>query len=88
MFSAEVAAGINLFDVLAHTHDMAVPAGISVVCPDELWDAALDAARVVIGPDRDLRHYAPDHYAPDVPAGTSASAKPRFLAYLGRSATV
>src|SRR2546425_134024 len=51
---------INLFDVLAHTWDIAAAAGVVVECPDELWSAGLEAARTVIGPGRDPRQYAPE----------------------------
>ncbi len=57
-FGAADAAGINAFDVLGHTWDVAEATGQRVECPDELWAAGLDAARLVIGPDRDQAHYA------------------------------
>ena len=78
-FSADHAAGINLFDVAAHTWDIAVATGTRFECPDDIWDAALDAARSVIGPDRDARHYAPA-----IACSLTAPVRDRFLAYLGR----
>jgi hypothetical protein len=44
---------INLFDVLAHTWDIAVATGVVLDCADDLWQAGLDTARVVIRPGRD-----------------------------------
>ena len=78
-FSAELAAGINLFDVLAHTWDFATAAGVPLRCGDDLWRAGLRAARTVIGPSRDLRHYAAE-----LPVSAAAPAQQQFLAYLGR----
>jgi len=79
-FGAADAAGINAFDVLGHTWDLAEATGQRVTCPDELWAAGLDAARLVIGPNRDLTHYAAE-----VPATGDATPMARFLAYLGRN---
>lgn len=79
-FPASLAAGINLFDVLAHTWDIAIATGVTVQCSDDLWDAGLDAARMVIGSSRDVRHYAAE-----VPVSVAASPRQRFLAFLGRS---
>jgi len=78
-FPAEMAAGINLFDALAHTWDIATATGVTLRCDDDLWTAGLDAARLVIGPSRDARHYAPE-----IPVGANASPRQRFLAFLGR----
>jgi uncharacterized protein (TIGR03086 family) len=78
-FPASLAAGINLFDTLAHTWDIATAAGVILHCDDDLWTAGLDAARIVIGPSRDTRHYAPE-----IPLGANASPRQRFLAFLGR----
>ncbi len=78
--SAEATIGLNLTDVLAHTWDIATAIRVTLVCNDELWVAALDAARVVIGPDRDERHYGPEPaIEPD------ALSRRRFLAFLGRA---
>ena len=44
-FPASLAAGINLFDVLAHTWDIAAATGVTLECPDDLWQAGLEAAR-------------------------------------------
>jgi uncharacterized protein (TIGR03086 family) len=41
-FPASLAAGINLFDVLAHTWDIAAATGVVLECPDELWQAGLE----------------------------------------------
>jgi uncharacterized protein (TIGR03086 family) len=79
-FPAETAAGINLFDALAHGSDVARPTGASFACPDAVWTAGLVAARAVIGPDRDARHYDPEIAVPaDAPPSV------RLLAFLGRS---
>lgn len=79
-FSASAAAGINLFDVLAHTWDVAEPIRLSFPCPDELWDAGLRAAKGVIGSNRD-----PTHYGPRLSTSVDAGPRERFLAYLGRA---
>lgn len=78
-FPADLAAGINLFDVLAHTWDVATATGVPLRCGDDLWTAGLHAARTVIGPSRDLRHYAAE-----IPVSAAASPQQQFLAYLGR----
>jgi uncharacterized protein (TIGR03086 family) len=78
-FPADLAAGINLFDVLAHTWDVAVATGRRVDGADELWAAGLAAATAVIGPARDLAHYAPE-----LRSGAHDPADLRFLRYLGR----
>jgi uncharacterized protein (TIGR03086 family) len=79
-FPAGLAAGINLFDVLAHTWDIAAATGVTLECPDELWQAGLEAARAVIGPGRD-----PRQYAPEIPVAAAASPRQRFLAFTGRA---
>jgi uncharacterized protein (TIGR03086 family) len=79
-FPASLAAGINLFDVLAHTWDIAAPTGIALECTDDLWQAALEAAQAVIGPGRD-----PRQYAPEIPVAAAASPRQRFLAFTGRA---
>jgi uncharacterized protein (TIGR03086 family) len=79
-FPASLAAGINLFDVLAHTWDIAMATGVALRCPDDLWLEGLDAARTVIGVSRDSRHYAPE-----IPAAPGATPMRRFLAFLGRA---
>lgn len=79
-FPADLAAGLNLFDVLAHTWDISIATGATMPCGDDLWHAGLDAARIVIGPRRDERHYAPE-----VPVTAIASPRQRFLAFLGRT---
>ena len=80
-FTAEQAAGINLFDLLAHGWDIGQAVGVSFVCPDTAWDAGLSTAERVIGEQRD-----PRHYAPELPAPPGASTQIRFLRYLGRAA--
>jgi uncharacterized protein (TIGR03086 family) len=79
-FPADLAAGINLFDVLAHTWDVATATGTELWCDDELWIAGLDAARAVIGPGRD-----PRQYAAEITTGPDASPRRRFLGFLGRA---
>jgi uncharacterized protein (TIGR03086 family) len=78
-FPASLAAGINFFDVLAHTWDIAAATGIVLECPDDLWSAGLETARTVIGPGRDSRQYAPE-----IPVTAAASPRQRFLAFTGR----
>lgn len=80
-FTAEQAAGINLFDLLAHGWDIAQPTGAAFACPDGTWETGLDAARHVIGERRD-----PVHYAPELPTPPDAPSRVRFLRYLGRAA--
>ena len=78
-FDAETAAGINLVDVLAHGWDISPLQDRRFDCANELWRVGLAAARALIGPHRDLRHYGPE-----VVAGPDATSQERFLAYLGR----
>jgi uncharacterized protein (TIGR03086 family) len=78
-FPAPLAAGINLFDALTHAWDVSVATGIELDCPDEVWDAALQVARVVVSP-RDLRHYAPEQMA-----AVDAPPAAQLLAFLGRT---
>jgi uncharacterized protein (TIGR03086 family) len=78
-FPASLAAGINLFDVLAHTWDIAAATGVTLNCPDELWDAGPEAARTVIRTGRD-----PRQYAPEIPVTAAASPRQRFLAFTDR----
>ena len=77
-YSASTAAGINLFDVLAHSWDVAAPSGNSLPISDHLWEKGLSAARAVIGANRDLGHFG----SPIVVDG--ASPREEFLAFLGR----
>ena len=78
-FSAELAAGINLFDLLAHSWDIAVATGQAIEYPDEIWAAGLHAARQVVGDDRD-----PAHYGPELPREPGHALKDQFLRFLGR----
>jgi uncharacterized protein (TIGR03086 family) len=78
-FSASEAAGINLFDVLAHTWDVAVVADIAIQCHDELWVTGLWAAEAVLAENRDRRHYGPEQSS-----SRDRTPSERFLAYLGR----
>ena len=78
-FSADLAARINLFDALAHGWDVAAAVGLDWDCAEDLWMCALDAARAVIGEQRDLVHYANE-----VPITPEASNRQRLLAFLGR----
>jgi uncharacterized protein (TIGR03086 family) len=79
-FSAEVAAGINLFDVLAHTWDIATPLGLSWHCPDSVWAAGLDAAIAAIGDERNRDQYEEQH-----PTGLGDPPDVRLLCFLGRN---
>ena len=79
-FTAEQAAGVNLFDLLAHYSDIAHSIGSAVTGPTEVWETALDAARQVVGDaDRDL-----DHYARAQPVAPDAPLSEQLRAYLGR----
>jgi uncharacterized protein (TIGR03086 family) len=80
-FPADLAAGVNLVDTLAHSWDLSVASGLPLECDDQLWLAGLEAAAGFIGPRRD-----PAQYAPEVAVSLSASPKARFLGYLGRRA--
>lgn len=71
--------GINLFDVLAHTWDIAAPLGLTVDAADALWDMGLAVARAVIGEARD-----PAHYGPELPSTATDPPGVRLLRYLGR----
>lgn len=77
-FSASMAAGINLFDVLAHCWDVEGPTRSQLAIPDHLWTTGLEAARAAIGPERDL-----DHFGPALETSTT-SPRALFLAFLGR----
>ncbi len=79
-YPADVAAGINLFDLLVHCSDIALAVEVPMTGRAELWEIALVVARrVVSARDRDLEHYGPPRNAPpDAPAAA------RLRAYLGR----
>jgi uncharacterized protein (TIGR03086 family) len=79
-FSAATAAGINLFDVLAHTWDIAAAVSIDLDVHDDLWTVGLDAAREVVGISRD-----PQYYAAEVMISATAPAMHRFLGFVGRA---
>lgn len=81
-FPAEIAAGINLFDVLAHTWDIAAATDIELDGDEDLWTAGLVSAQRVIGPARDLLHYGAE-----VAVSEGAPAMMSFLAFLGRTST-
>jgi hypothetical protein len=74
MFPAELAVGINLLDVLAHTWDIAAPVGVDLDQDHHLWRVGLDAAQDVIGPDRDSAHYGPEVQCRDLLQRRRASA--------------
>ncbi len=78
-FPADVAAGINLVDVLAHTWDVSVATGVPLVIDELLWATAHDAAVILVGADRDLAHYGPA-----VAVSTDSPARQQFLGFLGR----
>ncbi len=78
-FPADLAAGINLVDVLGHGWDVGYLGGSEFTCPEEVWTLGLEMARAYLGPARD-----PRHFGPELDAGASASSRKRFLAYLGR----
>ena len=79
-FPVTDAAGINLFDVLAHAWDVADACAIALDVDDDVWDDAHTAARTFIGEQRDENHYGA---AVVVPA--DAPPQDRFLAHLGRT---
>jgi uncharacterized protein (TIGR03086 family) len=81
VFTAEQAAGINLFDLLSHYSDIAHAVGTAITGTAEIWQTALDAARQVVGDeDRDL-----DHYARAQPVAPDAPVSEQLRAYLGRA---
>jgi uncharacterized protein (TIGR03086 family) len=73
------AAGVNLFDVLAHGWDIGQVRGFRYHCDEEVWRAGLDSARDLLYPWRD-----PAHYGPELDPGPWASAEVRLLAFAGR----
>jgi uncharacterized protein (TIGR03086 family) len=77
---ADVAAGINLYDVVAHTWDIAMPLGLDLPCDVALWAVALQAAETALNITRD-----PQHFGQPVAVDTDAPPQVRFLALLGRS---
>jgi uncharacterized protein (TIGR03086 family) len=52
-FPADVAAGINLVDVLAHGWDVGPIGGSEFTCPEEVWALGLEMARRYRGPEPD-----------------------------------
>lgn len=78
-FGAEMAAGINLVDVLAHGWDIGSFQGGRFQCGDGVWSVGLEVARELIGQRRD-----PRHYGHEIPVAATAPAEQRFLGYLGR----
>jgi uncharacterized protein (TIGR03086 family) len=79
-FPAQTVAGINLFDALAHTWDIASPLAVELDADDELWRIGLRVARQVIGPARDSAHYGEE-----IPISRPADPMRLFLAFLGRN---
>jgi uncharacterized protein (TIGR03086 family) len=79
-FPAEVAAGINLVDALAHGWDVGVVGDAVFRCPDNVWSTGLEMARSFMGPVRD-----PHHYGTEVPVPEAAPPERRFLGFLGRA---
>ncbi len=75
----DVAAGINLFDVITHTWDVAAPLDLDMPCGEDLWAITLQAAEAALADQRDPRHFAP----PVVVTGNTA--QERLLALLGRN---
>jgi uncharacterized protein (TIGR03086 family) len=80
IFAAELAAGISLMDVLAHSWDIGLVRRERFACRDEIWTVGLGVAHNLIGPGRDVRHYGEE-----VDVGSDAPPERRFLGYLGRS---
>jgi uncharacterized protein (TIGR03086 family) len=79
IFRAEMAAGINLVDVLAHGWDIGSFRGRAFRCDDAVWSIGLEVARKLIGQRRD-----PRHYGHEIGVAATAPAEMRFLGYLGR----
>ena len=75
----DVAAGINLFDVITHTWDVAAPLNLDMPCSDDLWAITLQAAEAALDDQRGPRHFAPPAVA------TGNAAQERLLALLGRT---
>ena len=79
VFSAENAAGINLFDALAHTWDIADVISVELDEDSDLWGIGLNAASEIVGPTRN-----PAHYAAQIAISPAAPPMRRFLTFLGR----
>ena len=79
-FPAEMAAGINLVDVLAHGWDLGAFGDAAFDCRDEVWSTGLEMARSFVGPAREPRHYGIEVMVPD-----AAPPEQRFLGCLGRA---
>jgi uncharacterized protein (TIGR03086 family) len=79
-FPADVAAGINLVDVLAHGWDVGAFGDAVFQCRDAVWSTGLEMAWRFMGPERDPRHYGVEIMVSD-----AAPPEPRFLGYLGRA---
>jgi uncharacterized protein (TIGR03086 family) len=74
------AAGVNLFDVLAHGWDVGEVRGFRFTCDEEVWGAGLESAHDLLDPWRD-----PAHYGPELDPGPSASTELQLLAFAGRT---
>jgi uncharacterized protein (TIGR03086 family) len=79
-FPAELAAGINLVDVLAHGWDVGAFGDAAFECGDEVWSVGLEMAQRFMGPERDR-----DHYGAEIMVPGSSPPVQRFLGYLGRA---
>ena len=77
-FPASLAAGINLFDVLAHTWDIAAATGVA-------WSARRSVAGGWKPPGGHRARPDPRQYAPEIPVAAAASPRQRFLAFTGRA---
>ena len=72
--------GINLFDVITHTWDVAAPLNLDMPCSDDLWAIMLQAAEAALDDQRGPRHFAP----PAVATGRSPRAASALLGLSSR----
>jgi uncharacterized protein (TIGR03086 family) len=79
---AEVAAGFNVQEVLAHTWDLAVATGQDPALPSPAVDNALEFARQTLKPEY---RGADGPIGPEFAAPGGGSATDRFVAFLSRA---
>ena len=75
-----VLAGINLLDTATHSWDLAMATGQPTELPDEVAEAALEAAHTIVSDE--LRA---GRFGPEVTAPKSADATTQLVAFLGRT---
>ncbi len=75
-----VLAGINLLDTATHSWDLAMATGQPTELPDDVAEAALEAAHMIVSDE--LRA---GRFGPEVTAPKSADATTQLVAFLGRT---